>query len=76
MRNARARLPLRSGGHLWGSQRVAAGISIRQLAARSGVARGMLTLMEHGRLLPTNDEYQRIVAALDELRHSTPDQVQ
>jgi transcriptional regulator with XRE-family HTH domain len=58
---------LRSGGRLWGIRRVRSGVSIRQLARESGVSRGLLSLMEHGRLIPTGDEYDRIVAALDRL---------
>lgn len=60
---------LRSGGHMWGPQRVALGISIRRLAELSGVNRGTLSLVEQGRLVPTGADYQKVMAALDELRH-------
>jgi transcriptional regulator with XRE-family HTH domain len=56
--------PLRSGGHIWGPQRVALGISIRQLAELSGVHRGTLSLIEQGRLVPTGEDYQKVMKAL------------
>jgi len=61
------RLPLRTGGNLWGEQRVRAGISLRQLAKESGVGRGFLSLMEQGRMMPTSEQYARIVKALERL---------
>ena len=45
--------------------RIEAGLSIRQLEVRTGINRGMLSLYERGRYLPTLDEQQRIVAALE-----------
>ena len=61
------RLPLKTGGRLWGERRVRAGISLRQLARASGVGRGLLSLMESGRMVPTSEEYDKIVAALERL---------
>lgn len=55
---------------MWGNRRVAAGISIRQLSQESGVHRGLLTLMEHGRMVPTSAEYDRIESALSRLTRS------
>jgi transcriptional regulator with XRE-family HTH domain len=54
----------RTGGYLWGQQRVAARVSLRQLANASGINKGVISLMEHGRLIPTGVEYERITAAL------------
>lgn len=60
-----ARLALRSGGSAWGPQRVALGLSIRELSRLTGISRGMLSLMEHGRMVPTGEEYSRVMAALE-----------
>lgn len=65
---ARKEQQFTSGGRLWGNERVRAGVSLRQLAERSGVPKGSLSLMEHGRLIPTSDEYDRVIAALAALR--------
>jgi transcriptional regulator with XRE-family HTH domain len=59
--------PRRTGGSLWGPERVDAGVTLRQLAAASGVHRGLLSQMENGRLIPRPDEYRRITAALSAL---------
>lgn len=61
------RLPLRTGGSLWGTRRIRAGVSIRQLAIESGVDRGLISLMESGRLIPTGEQYERVVNALERL---------
>ena len=58
---------LRSGGRLWGDRRVAARISLAQLAQASKVSKGLLSLMENGRLIPTGAEYEAITAALRRL---------
>lgn len=58
---------MKTGGHMWGQRRVGSGISIRQLSAESGVAKGNLSMIENGRLIPTGDEYARVTAALDRL---------
>lgn len=56
---------LQSGGLLWGPKRVRLGISIRQLATASGINRGMISLMETGRMVPTSAEYDAIMAGFD-----------
>lgn len=40
-------------------------MSIRDLAKTSGIARGMISLMENGRLNPRGDEFDRVMAALE-----------
>jgi transcriptional regulator with XRE-family HTH domain len=50
---------------LWAARRDKLGLSIRGLAKLSGVAAPYLSLMERGRGIPTSDEYDRIIAALD-----------
>ena len=67
MSQERTRPPLRTGGALWGPRRVAAGISLAELAAESGVAKPYLSLFENGRAIPRGDEYERVVAALERL---------
>ena len=59
--------PLRSGGSLWGPRRVAAGISLQQLATVTGISKGLLSLMENGRLIPRGDEHERVMDALARL---------
>jgi len=65
MARTKTAAPLRTGGHLWGPRRVELGISIRKLAEASGIARGMISLMENGRLNPTGREFDRVMAALE-----------
>lgn len=48
-----------------GNLRRAAGISIRELERRTGINRGRLSIIERG-VPPTEDEAQRILAALRE----------
>jgi len=43
---------------------VALGLSLRALARLSGVNHVTLALAEQGRLVPTGDEYQAVMAAL------------
>ena len=43
---------------------MALGLSLRELARLSGVNHVTLALAEQGRLVPTGDEYQKVVAAL------------
>jgi transcriptional regulator with XRE-family HTH domain len=59
------RLPLRSGGFLWGPRRVRLGLSLRELEEQSGVYRGFLSRMENGVMIPTADEFARVMLALD-----------
>ena len=48
--------------------RLESGLSIRQLEMRTGINRGMLSLFERGRYLPTLAEQQRIASALEQAR--------
>ena len=63
-----ARSTLRTGGLAWGPERVALGISIRKLAELSGVDKAILSMAEHGRLVPTGPEYQAVMQALRKIR--------
>jgi hypothetical protein len=56
---------IKTAGGAWGPQRVALGLSLRALAKLSGVSYIKLALAEQGRLIPTGDEYQLVMAALD-----------
>ena len=60
--------PLRSGGHAWGPERVALGISIRKLADLSGVDKAILSMVENGRMIPSGAEYQAVSEALRKAR--------
>jgi transcriptional regulator with XRE-family HTH domain len=55
---------VRTAGGAWGPQRVALGLSLRELAKLSGVNHVTLALAEQGRLIPTGDEYQKVMGAL------------
>jgi hypothetical protein len=59
---------IKTAGGAWGPQRVALGLSLRALAKASGVNHVTLALAEQGRLIPTGDEYQAVMAALDAYR--------
>ena len=61
------RPPLQTGGRLWGPERVRRGISLGQLSAATGIARGSLSGMESGRIIATTDEFDRIWQALHDL---------
>lgn len=52
---------------LWAARRERLGVSIRALAKLSNVAAPYLSLMERGRGIPTSEEYDRIIAALDKI---------
>lgn len=43
------------------------GVSIRQLSTASGVSRGLLSLMEGGRMIPTAREWDAVTAALNDI---------
>lgn len=58
---------LRTGGSLWGPRRVAAGITLERLATETGISKGILSLMENGRLIPRGDEHERVMDALARL---------
>ena len=57
--------PLVTGGHAWGKERVRAGLSLRRLSELTGIARAYLSMAERGRLVPTGEEYRKVMAALD-----------
>lgn len=59
------------GRLLWAGRRERLGVSIRRLARECGVAAPYLSLMERGRGIPTSDEYDRIIAALDRIERET-----
>ena len=64
MSTKRPRPPLRSGGSAWGPQRVRLGVSITDLARLTHINVGDLSKMEHGRMIPRADEYERVMAVL------------
>lgn len=59
---------IKTAGGAWGPQRVALGLSLRALAKASGVSHVTLALAEQGRLIPTGEEYQKVMRALDDLK--------
>lgn len=59
--------PNRSGGRLWGPRRTDAGISLNELHAATGIAKGTLSMMEHGRFIPTPEEQTKVEAELEKL---------
>ena len=58
------RPPLHTGGFLWGPIRVERGMGITELARRSNINIGNMSLMENGRLIPTGEEFRRVMVAL------------
>jgi ribosome-binding protein aMBF1 (putative translation factor) len=62
--------PLRTGGRAWGPERVALGLSLRELARLSGIDKAILSMAENGRLIPSGLEYQAVEAALRKVRDS------
>ncbi len=68
MTEVRADRQLRSGGSLWGPERVEAGLSLRELERRTGINAGFLSRMEHGRMVPTSTEFHLVMAALEAWR--------
>lgn len=66
--NNRGKRQLSTNGSAWGPQRVALGLSLRQLEQLSGINRGVLSLAEAGRLVPTGEEYQAVMKALEAFR--------
>ena len=55
---------MRTGGYLWGRERIRLGISISELSKRSGMNVGMLSYFENGRMIPTAEEFDRVMAVL------------
>ena len=64
----RANPSLRTGGRAWGPERVALGVSLRRLAALSGVDKAILSMAENGRLVPSGEEYTKVMDALRKVR--------
>ena len=62
----------RTGGLAWGPERVRLGISIRELAHRSGGDKAILSMAEHGRLVPKADEYEAVTRVLREAAAHAP----
>ena len=56
--------PLRTGGKAWGPERVRLGISLQRLSELSGVPEPTLSLIEHGRVVPTGEEFAAVYAVL------------
>ena len=49
----------------WSRRRLAANLSITELAKRSNIARSLVGLIDQGRLLPTPNQASAILAVLD-----------
>jgi predicted transcriptional regulator len=62
---SRSNPQIKTAGGAWGPQRVALGLSLRALARLSGVNIVTLSLAEQGRLIPTGEEYQAVMRALE-----------
>lgn len=60
--------PPRTAGSAWGPERVSLGLSLRRLETLSGVNRGILSLVEAGRLVPSGREWTAVTDALREVR--------
>jgi predicted transcriptional regulator len=58
------KIVLTTSGGAFGPLRVRLGLSLRDLQVRSGVAHGLLSMMESGRMFPTADEWEKIHHAL------------
>ena len=67
----RTQQPLRTGGKAWGPERVRLGISLQTLSRLSGVPEPTLSLIEHGRVVPTGDEFAAVYQVLRDAE--TPD---
>lgn len=59
--------PLRTGGRAWGPERVRLGLSLDRLAELSGVPAPTLSLIEHGRVIPTGEEFDRVYRVLRQI---------
>lgn len=56
--------PPSTSGYAWGPERVRLGLSLRQLAALSGVKAPYLSLIEQGKLAATPEQWKLVVDAL------------
>ena len=59
------RQPLRGGDTYWGRRRRAVGLSQRQVQARTGLSRGVLSGIESGRVNPTIKELEMLTDLYD-----------
>ena len=57
---------LRGGATEWSRRRLAANLSITELAARAGLSRSVVGLIDQGRLMPSPSESEAILRALGE----------
>ena len=55
---------LRTKGSYWGPRRVELGVSMNELARRTGIQKADLARIENGRMVPTWEEYQKVAAVL------------
>lgn len=63
-RRSSYRPPLHTPGGAWGPQRVKVGISQRELERRSGINRYILSFVEQGRMIPTGEEFEKVMGVL------------
>lgn len=61
-------MPLRTGGRLWGPERVRLGVSLDRLSEMTGINKGILSMAENGRIIPTGAEYDLVRDALEKMR--------
>lgn len=62
----RGKRQLRAGPTEWGALRVAADLSIRDLATLTGINSGLLSMLERGRWLPDPGQAEAITRAIRE----------
>ncbi len=55
---------LRGNPTEWSQMRIAADLSVSELAERSGVARSLVGLIDQGRLMPTASQARALLAVL------------
>lgn len=61
-----------SGGFLWGPRRVALGLSLRDLEDLTGIYRAFLSRMENGVMIPTGDEFNAVMRAIEDREKAIP----
>ena len=50
------RLPLKTGATIYGQRRFALDLSLREVEQVTGINRGFLSMIERGRMIPTQEE--------------------
>ncbi len=60
--------PLQERAGEWNRLRVAAGLSIRDLAQASGLSRYTVSLIDQGRLIPSPQEAAAVLAAIGKVK--------